>query len=279
MVRVYRAIIRSKLDYVLFFLNGTASRNSLQLLDSIHNAAIRLWTGAYRSSPVASLYADSGEMSLSLRRNQLLLQYYARTLQLPSSAMFPYVQPPQHPPMESIPKIATRIATLELNLNLNIACLPFTYQTAPLWQCSPNALCKDYSYPKKDSCSALALRSYFADHMSQFHNEQFCIYTDGSKCDDGVGCSAVSLRGSKQMKLMEESSIFTAELCGLQLANQVHRDSFVIISDSRSALQVVEHYDSTHPLIHKVIHWLHKLHRRGKTLFLLVPITCRCTRQ
>ena len=165
MLRVYRAIIRSKLDYGCF-LYGTASRSSLQLLDSIHNAAIRLCTGAYRSSPVASIYADSGEMSLSLRRDQLLLQYYARTLQLPSSAMFPYVQPPQHPPMESIPKIATRIATLESNLNLNIACLPFNYQTAPLWQCPPNALCKDYSFPKKDSCSALALRSYFADHMS-----------------------------------------------------------------------------------------------------------------
>ena len=203
MLRVYRAIIRSKLDYGCF-LYGTASRSSLQLLDSIHNAAIRLCTGAYRSSPVASIYADSSEMSLSLRRDQLLLQYYDRTLQLPSSAMFPYVQPPQHPPMESIPKIATRIATLELNLNLNIASLPFKYQTAPLWQCPPNALCKDYSYPKKDSCSALALRSYFADHMSQFHDKQFCIYTDGSKSDDGVGCSAVSLRGSKHMKIMAE---------------------------------------------------------------------------
>ena len=144
------------------------------------------------------------------------------------------------------------IATLLLNLNLNIASLPFTYQTAPLWQCLPNALCKDYSYPKKDSCRALALRSYFADHMSQFHNEQFCIYTDGAKSDDGVGCSAVSLRGSKYMKLMAESSIFTVELCGLQLANQARRDSFVIISDSHSALQVVEHYDSTHSLIHKM---------------------------
>ena len=51
MLRVYRAIIRSKLDYGCF-LYGTASRSSLQLLDSIHNAAIRLCTGAYRSSPV-----------------------------------------------------------------------------------------------------------------------------------------------------------------------------------------------------------------------------------
>ena len=30
---------------------------------------------------------------------------------------------------------------------------------------------------------------------------------------------------------------------------------------------MVEHYDSTHPLIHKVIHWLHRLHRRGKTVY------------
>ena len=73
------------------------------------------------------------------------------------------------------------------------------------------------------------------------------------------------------MKLMAESSIFTAELCGLlcglQLANQVHSDSFVIFSDSRSALQVVEHYDSTHPLIHKVIHWLPRRQFRGKTVY------------
>ena len=78
------------------------------------------------------------------------------------------------------------------------------------------------------------------------------------------------------MKLIAESSIFTAELCGhlcsLHLVNQVRRDSFVIISNSCCALQVVEHYDSTHPLIHKVVHWLHRLHLCGKTvLCLLVP--------
>ena len=92
-----------------------------------------------------------------------------------------------------------------------------------------------------------------------FTTNSFCIYTDGSKSDDGVGFFAVSLRGSKRMKLMAESSIYTAELCGLQLVNQVRRDSFVIISDSRSALQVVEHCYSTHPLIHKMVHWRHRL--------------------
>ena len=48
----------------------------------------------------------------------------------------------------------------------------------------------------------------------------------------------------------------------------MHRNSFVIISDSRSALQVVEHYDSTHPLINKVVYWLHGLHYRRKTVCL-----------
>ena len=69
---------------------------------------------------------------------------------------------------------------------------------------------------------------------------------------------------------MAESSIFKSELCdllcGLHLVSQVRRDSFVIISDSRSALQVVEHFDYTYPLIHKVVHWLHRLHLHGKTV-------------
>ena len=52
---------------------------------------------------------------------------------------------------------------------------------------SPQGL--DYSYPRKDSSSAL--RSYLADHMSQF--PRFCIHTDGSKskcvlcCQPGGG--------------------------------------------------------------------------------------------
>ena len=38
-----------------------------------------------------SLYAESGEQSLGKRRLQMLILYFARTLQLESSAVYPYV--------------------------------------------------------------------------------------------------------------------------------------------------------------------------------------------
>ena len=142
------------------FLYGTATHSSLQLLDSIHNAAIRLCTEPV--SPVDSLYADSGEKPLSLCRDLLLLQYYARTLQPPSPAMYPYVQPRQPLPMKKIPTIAT------LGLNFNIASLllgQLICGTAPLMR-----FAKVLPIAGK---TCLNLSSCFADHMAQFHNEQF----------------------------------------------------------------------------------------------------------
>ena len=74
MLRLYNSIIRSKLDYGCT-LYGSASDATLRKLDPIHNAALRYSTGAFRSSPVVSLYAESGSMPLSIRRKQLHLQY------------------------------------------------------------------------------------------------------------------------------------------------------------------------------------------------------------
>ena len=47
-------------------------------LDSIHNQGLRLALGAFRTSPVNSLYAEANEPSLNLRRKKLSLQYYLK---------------------------------------------------------------------------------------------------------------------------------------------------------------------------------------------------------
>ena len=92
LLRLYRSIIRSKLDYGCF-VYGSAKKNVLDTLDPVHNAAIRICTGAFRTSPVVSLYADSAEPPLQMRRTQLLLQYYARAQQLPTSTAISNIQP------------------------------------------------------------------------------------------------------------------------------------------------------------------------------------------
>jgi hypothetical protein len=47
------------------------------MLDTIHHQGLRLALGAFRTSPVESLYAEAGEPSLHLRRKKLSLQYAA----------------------------------------------------------------------------------------------------------------------------------------------------------------------------------------------------------
>jgi hypothetical protein len=48
------------------------------MLDTIHHQGLRLASGAFRTSPVESLYAKAGEPSLHLRRKKLSVQYATR---------------------------------------------------------------------------------------------------------------------------------------------------------------------------------------------------------
>ena len=272
MLRLYRAIIRSNLDYGSF-IYSSAKESTIGVLDPIHNAAIRLSTGAYRSSPVFSLYAESGEPPLRIRRNQLLLQYYARTLQLQTTTSYQIVQPSNATDNQRPIKILTtadQIANSISGLNLEIATLTLSIKDVPTWQLPPDVKCNKYEYPKKDNCNDNEMKYLFFAHKNECHTDQYPIFTDGSKSSYGVGCAATSLGGQRKMKLHNDSSIFTAELCGLfcglQLAHSLEHHKFIIFCDSTSALMVTDHYDSLHPIIRKIIVLLIKLRRKGKSI-------------
>ena len=66
MLRLYRSLIRTKLDYGCI-VYGSARKSYLQMLDPIHNQGLRLCLGAFRTSPVESLYVDAHEPCLGAR--------------------------------------------------------------------------------------------------------------------------------------------------------------------------------------------------------------------
>ena len=84
LLRIYRATVRSQLDYGCQ-IYASATATSLKMLNSIHHLCIRICMGAFRISPIPSLYAESGEPSLDYRRNLLSFQMYTRILALPAS--------------------------------------------------------------------------------------------------------------------------------------------------------------------------------------------------
>ena len=53
-------------------------RASIFALDAIHHQGFRLCLGAFRTSPVDSLYVEANEPSVNLRRLKLALQYIVK---------------------------------------------------------------------------------------------------------------------------------------------------------------------------------------------------------
>ena len=87
LLQLYRSLIRSKLDYGSI-VYGSARKSYLMMLDTVHHQGLRLALGAFRTSPVESLYVEAEEPSLYLRREKLALQYAIRLAANPSNPTF-----------------------------------------------------------------------------------------------------------------------------------------------------------------------------------------------
>ncbi|GBN39354.1 hypothetical protein AVEN_178269-1 [Araneus ventricosus] len=59
---------------------GSARVSYLKRLDYVHHQALRLCLGAFRTSPIPSLYTEAFEPSLPCRRDKLSLSFYFRIL-------------------------------------------------------------------------------------------------------------------------------------------------------------------------------------------------------
>ena len=66
------------------------------MIDPIHNQGLRLALGAFRTSPITSLYVEADEPSLYSRREKLSLQYAKRLAANPPNPAHEVTFPPNH---------------------------------------------------------------------------------------------------------------------------------------------------------------------------------------
>ena len=66
------------------------------MLDPLHHQSLRLALGAFRTSPVASLYVEADEPSLTSRREKLSLQYAIKIAENPSNPAHEVTFPPKY---------------------------------------------------------------------------------------------------------------------------------------------------------------------------------------
>lgn len=283
LLNVYKSLLLTRIEYGCQAYSS-ASLETLKPLNVIHNNALRICLGAFRTTPLNSLYVESNINSLEHRRHLLNMEYYFRVLQVEKESRHSnnIVDTKAISNFNTISfkfhEILQKYNSDSLNV-INIKPLP-----APPWLIPNIDVCLELCKKTKIHFSKAELKHSFYEHR---HDSKISMFTDGSKSDKGTGAAVVVMRKcdnklvyeSYKIKMNALASVFSAELVAIESAvNSVKltkNTSVTIYSDSKSALQAILKYDSKNPIvqnIHILILMINK--NNTKVKFCWVPAHC-----
>ncbi|KAI5738326.1 hypothetical protein M8J77_005509 [Diaphorina citri] len=283
LLKFYSAYVLPIFDYGSM-IYGSAKNNVLSKLNPSHHTGIRIVTGAIRSSPVPSLYVESGIPPLSIRRNKLLMNYVLKIAASPLNPIhkvifnndLTVVQFGKKP----IPlSVRFKYNDSFLNSVLQNQIVPYNLCLPPWSQDLPN-IDISLSKHKKTETSPVAYRVHFNETIqSKYPNHTPC-FTDGSKSPQSTSC-ALSINGNvSSYSLNIRNSIFTAELLGIYLCLTKLNDEgtytkVLLVSDSLSALSAMGNILFSNPIISLIYNEWISLKQKGVDItFLWCPSHC-----
>ncbi|GFO19486.1 RNA-directed DNA polymerase from mobile element jockey [Plakobranchus ocellatus] len=214
---------RSKLDYgsVVY---GSAKKHVLRALDLIHHQGLRIALGAFRTSPIKSLYAEAGESSLEHWRIKLASNYVLKLKSLPRNPCHEVVF---EAPLSDFPantksepnlvaRTFERIKNAKIKLitidNLHVQCPP------PWEEHTFNVDIFLMKQKKKIPVKLLIEENFF--RINEKFSNHYDVFTDGSKLEEKVAAAAYFPEHpdrSKATRLRDGASVFSAELEGIAL--------------------------------------------------------------
>ncbi len=280
LLRLYRALIRPKLDYGSI-VYGSAPEYALKLLDPIHHQGLRIALGAFRTSPVKSLYVEADETSLTHRRIKLAMNYLLKLKSLPENPAYDCVfngSPGEiFETSKSTPPFGVRTLHHVSQTDIRLQDIDGNrLETLPPWKQPTVEIDLSLTKFKKEETNDLVYQQEFLDLKEKYSNFQE-IYTDGSKHEEKTGAAVYCPRDpdkSCQIRLKDNTSVFNAELEGFLMAlktiNPKTKQNHVIFSDSLSALQSIRHPVGVNRRIQKIFQELEKL-KNCRLCFVWIP--------
>nr|CAH7717276.1 unnamed protein product [Callosobruchus chinensis] len=243
LLRTYRTMIRPKIDYGC---NAYASARSLVLtpLDVIHNSALRLIFGAFRTTPVNSLYTESGEAPLYLRRQiSTLVHAMKNTKTILTTANEDGRVRTNRNNLCGIPfNERIKACLAQWNLSQLPPTSPLRTTITPPWNIrKPEINDKLTMYNKCDTPDS----TYVTNFQKIINGYSNCdiLYTDASNIGTNTGASNVTPTGTITIKLPDVTTILTAELHAIwkalhHIENSRHT-KWLIVTDSLSSLSLL----------------------------------------
>lgn len=275
LIRVYRTLIRSKLDYGAP-IYASARESVVKKLDTIHNSGIRIALGSFRTSPILSILAEADEPPLRVRRQILAMSYIIKMKCMPTHPTFKNIFRPTNTlkfakkPGNTRPlsiRMYDELAFIQRYLDEVVT---FINAPSPPWLIAKPKIIWDLLKFPKDSTSRETYSQLYKEILNRYPSFNL-IFTDGSKFKDKVGCAFWTGETNRYFKISSISSIFTAELKAIELALssiKKHRiERCLILSDSVSALSAMNNIYSGQPLVQKILHLLDILVGEGKKIY------------
>ena len=261
---LHQTLILSKIDYGSH-LYASASKTMLAKLDPIHNTGLRLASGAFKSSPVVSLYADTGFWSLDHRRKEYSLNIYSQILRV-SSKLSRLIENACIPARMGTRKFYSFAIRLKIYLDFYnlppLKIIGHKKYTTPPWNMGRSNCCREMLSVNKSKLSPAVTKQLFLEHQ-EMHANSVSIFTDGFKSNIGVGCGIILEDRILHKKLPFYGSVYSAELTAISVAlskitSQPNRE-YTVYTDSQSALRAIDGFKSNHPLIIEIQERIHTL--------------------
>ena len=282
LLKLYRALVRSKLDYGSIVYRNAAPTD-LQPLNVIHNQGLRLALGAFKSSPVESLYVEANEMPLHERRLELAMKYGLKIKGNPQNPAYNSVFDLQYR-NKYISTSHTNSLAVDLSILFNEANIDLSQIKPNFVPITPACYSKPFDidlslsiYPKETTPDAI-YKSKFNEIKSTKYSDFQAFYTDGSKKDERTSFSVCHDFGTSSSRINDHASIFTAEAEGIKrainfiLTSPREEGQFVIFSDSKSVLESLDNYNSKNVVIKECLDLIYKVIKREKVVaFCWVP--------
>ena len=253
--QMYIAIIRSALDYACIAY-GSAAKSHLTKCDVIQAQAIRLCCGAFKTSSVAALQVEVGELPLYLRRMQLSMVYWTNLhghkQDHPTKSVLEPCWEHGRTKLNSFGWVGDSSAR-ELGIsNLTHSCTVPLPATPPWLFPMPTV---DLQIIKKSKqCNEFGgMNSLIQQYIIDKYNGSIQIFTDGSKDPDTGRTEAAVHIPQFNVSIIKRTSdhlaVFTVELLAILLAlwwiEEGRSSRCIICSDSMAALISISNGKST----------------------------------
>lgn len=251
LLRLYLMLLKPKIDYGLEAYSAAAP-TYMTMIKRVQHHAIRIATGAFRSSPIPSLHAESGVKPFEYCLEAKFINFGLRLLVNRAHPLRHDFVNPTLPPRSFLSKTRRLFEDYDLD---NVRLIPESFESADPWRLPPFSACSAMNSYTRARTSPIELKQLFTSHLVS-HHTALTLYTDGSRTDAGVGYAVVTPDGIFSRKIHSIASSYSAELLAiskaLQLSLQFPDASVVIVTDSRSSIQALDQLYSKHPLIQRI---------------------------